>query len=147
MTVNNARDTERQAAIEELEALAHATKFGADMGDDVGEGRRTLSERIRGLVNNGKPVTTKTLLSWLPCILLIGVLCIGLVWQRYNIEKLSKEKEAVTERINIIKEKQLEMQKAYNQSVMISHIIEEMDSCGVKMHVEPPYKIRMKSNE
>ena len=139
--MNNARETEREAALEELEALAHATKFGADMGDDVGEGRRTLGERIRALLTGGKPITAKTLIEWIPCILLMGGLAIVLVWQRYNIEKLSKEKEAATEKINMIKEKQLEMQKAYHQSIMISRIMEEMDSCGKKMHVEPPYKI------
>ncbi|MBP5536421.1 MAG: hypothetical protein J6X62_06470 [Bacteroidales bacterium] len=141
-----ATEAERRAIREELEALAHATKFGADMGDDNGEGRRTLGQRIRGLVNHGQPITSKTLMNWLPCIIFIAILCLLLVWHRYYVEQLSKERKAATERINMLKERQTDIQKESQQSVKISKILEEMDTLGQPMQVAPPY-ILGKSNK
>lgn len=77
--------------------------------------------------------------GWLVALIVFFLLII--VSNRYYVEKLSKEKLAIEERINFLSEKRMQMKKEYQESVKISRIVEELDSVGVGLIAGPPYEL------
>ncbi|MCF0212059.1 MAG: hypothetical protein HUK17_04105 [Bacteroidales bacterium] len=77
--------------------------------------------------------------KWL--ILMIVGFCFVLNWNRYEVERLLKQKNALEKEIDFRKEQGVQMQKEYHQSVRISRIAKELDSLGVQFISGPPYEI------
>lgn len=67
--------------------------------------------------------------------------CIVLIFIRYKIESLQKEKNATEERINYLREERVQMQKEYQESIKISRIAKVLDSAQVGLISGPPYEI------
>ena len=63
------------------------------------------------------------------------------VHNRYNVEKIIKDKNETTEQISRLLERRIEMQKQYQQGVKISRIAEVLQESGVGITAGPPYVI------
>lgn len=74
-------------------------------------------------------------------LFLILGFCIILIFIRYKIEGLQKEKNATEERINYLREERVQMQKEYQESIKISRIAKVLDSAQVGLISGPPYEI------
>lgn len=97
-----------------------------------------------------KPISLKTikayfkgpwLLKQLPWIMMIMIYCLILVWNRYAVESLTKEKIELTKDMEHIREKRIQMQKDYQESIKISRIASVLDTIGVQFISGPPYEI------
>lgn len=102
------------------------------------KGRRpNWAARIVG----GDLLQSRVVLKQTKLILLIILYGLGLVFCRYRVEGLSKEKLAAQERINYLRESRIELQKRFQETVKISRIAEMLDSTGVGITAGPPYEI------
>lgn len=89
----------------------------------------------------GDVLQSKAVLRQIPVILLCCVYALLLVYNRYRVEDLTKEKLAAQERINFLRESRIELQKRYQETVKISQIAELLDSTGVGITAGPPFEI------
>ena len=89
----------------------------------------------------GEVLQSKAVLKQIPVILLCCVYALLLVYNRYRVEDLTKEKLAAQERINFLRESRIELQKRYQETVKISQIAELLDSTGVGITAGPPFEI------
>ena len=89
--------------------------------------------------------------SWVkqsvPFLAIIVAFWLLAVSNRYRVEKLTKEKIKVEDNIKYIREKRLQTQKEYQESVKISRIANELDSVGVGLIAGPPYEINVNEKE
>lgn len=83
----------------------------------------------------------KLVLKQIPLMLLCLFFLLLIVANRYKVESLSREKMAVEERINDLREERIQMQKQYQKSVKISQIAEDLSESGVGITSGPPYEI------
>lgn len=79
----------------------------------------------------------------IPLILLCVLFFLLLVFNRYQVENLSKKKIALQESIDYLREQRIQMQKEYQESIKISRIAKELDSAGVGFISGPPYEIEI----
>ena len=89
----------------------------------------------------GDLLQSKKVLKQIPLILLCCVYGLILVYNRYKVEDLTKEKLEAQERINFLRESKIELQKRYQENVKISHIARMLDSTGVGITAGPPFEI------
>ena len=89
----------------------------------------------------GDVLQSKAVLRQIPVILLCCVYALLLVYNRYRVEDLTKEKLAAQERINFLRESRIELQKRFQETVKISQIAELLDSTGVGITAGPPFEI------
>lgn len=108
-------------------------KEGSGNGPKIG---RIIESGLRGDLLGSEWVKRQV---WL--LLLIGSFCIAMIWMRYQVESLQKDKIATTERINFLREHQIQMQKQYQETVKISYIASALDSIKVGTVSGPPYEI------
>lgn len=64
-----------------------------------------------------------------------------LVYNRYQVEDLTKAKVEAQERIDFLRESRIELQKRYQEAVKISKIAEMLDSTEVGITAGPPFEI------
>ncbi len=103
----------------------------------VGEKKPNWLARILG----GDVLQSKAVVRQLPVILLGCLYALVLVYNRYQVEDLTKAKLAAQERINFLRESRIELQKRYQETVKISQIAELLDSTGVGITAGPPFEI------
>ena len=92
-------------------------------------------------VLGGDMLGDKMVLKQIPLVMLVLFYLLLVVGNRYRVEQLSREKMATEENINYLRQKQIEMQKRYQQSVKISQIAEDLKGTGVGITAGPPYEI------
>ncbi|MBQ9864787.1 MAG: hypothetical protein IJM33_05550 [Bacteroidales bacterium] len=100
-------------------------------------------KKVRWLprILGGDVLQSKAVLKQIPVILLGCFYALVLVYNRYQVEDLTKEKIVAQERINYLRECRIELQKHYQESIKLSHIAELLDSTGVGITAGPPYEI------
>lgn len=81
----------------------------------------------------------------IPLILLLCLFGLILVYNRYRIEDLSRKKQALQEDINYQRQKRIELQKRFQETVKISQIAEMLDSTGIGITAGPPYELKVES--
>ena len=89
----------------------------------------------------GDVLQSRAVVRQLPVILLGCLYALVLVYNRYQVEDLTKAKLAAQERINFLRESRIELQKRYQETVKISQIAELLDSTGVGITAGPPFEI------
>ena len=89
----------------------------------------------------GDLLADKMVLQQIPLLILCLIFLLLIVGNRYRVENLSREKMAVQERINDLREHRIQMQKQYQKSVKISQIAEDLSQSGVGITSGPPYEI------
>ena len=77
----------------------------------------------------------------IPLILLCVLYALVLVWARYQVETLTKQKIELQDRINNLRETRIEQQKHYQETIKISQIAERLDSTGIGITAGPPFEI------
>ena len=102
----------------------------------LGKAERTLSHLL-----GGDALADTFVLRQIPLVLLCLVCFLLVVANRYNVEKIIKDKNETTEQISRLREKRIEMQKQYQQGVKISRISEVLEESGVGIIAGPPYEI------
>ena len=103
----------------------------------VGKKKTNWLSRILG----GEVLQSKIVVKQLPLIFLCCFYALILVYNRYQVEDLTKGKLAAQERINYLRESRIELQKRYQETVKISQIAALLDSTGVGITAGPPYEI------
>ncbi|MBO4600240.1 MAG: hypothetical protein J5641_05830 [Bacteroidales bacterium] len=89
----------------------------------------------------GDLLQTKAVTRQIPVIFLGCFYALVLVYNRYQVEDLTKAKLDAQERINFLRESRIELQKRYQETVKISQIAELLDSTGVGITAGPPFEI------
>lgn len=92
-------------------------------------------------VLGGDLLADKVVLKQIPLLLLCLLFLLLIVANRYEVESLSREKQASEERINYLREHRIQMQKQYQQSIKISQIAEDLREQGVGITAGPPYEL------
>ena len=101
--------------------------------------RKGVVSRILG----GDVLQSRQVLKRIPLIILLCFYALVLVYSRYRVEDLTKEKIDAQERINYLRETRIELQKRYQETIKISEIAELLDSTGVGITAGPPYELRI----
>lgn len=101
------------------------------------------SKVVRGVAKalGGDLLADKMVLQQIPLLILCLIFLLLIVGNRYRVENLSREKLALQERINDLREHRIQMQKQYQKSVKISQIAEDLSQTGVGITSGPPYEI------
>lgn len=94
-----------------------------------------------GKVLGGDVLSDNLVLQQIPLLILCLIFLLLIVGNRYRVESLSREKMAIVERINDLREHRIQMQQQYQKSVKISQIAEELSQTGVGITSGPPYEI------
>ena len=90
-------------------------------------------------VLGGDILSDKFVLKQIPLILLCLVFLLLLVANRYQVESLSREKMRVMEKVNELREQQIELQKKNQNSVRISQIRDDLEKeKGLGIMPTPP---------
>lgn len=89
----------------------------------------------------GDVLQSKAVLRQIPLILLGCLYALVLVYNRYQVEDLTKSKVLAQERINCLREVRIELQKHYQETIKISQIADLLDSTGVGITAGPPFEI------
>lgn len=89
----------------------------------------------------GDVLQSQMVLRQIPLIVLLCIYGLLLVYNRYQVEDLTKAKIAGEERIDVLREKRIELQKRYQETIKISEIAERLDSTGVGITAGPPFEI------
>ena len=74
-------------------------------------------------------------------IFLIALFAMLLVGNRYHVEKLQKDKIETEERINILNEHRIQMQKQSQEQVKVSSLMKDLDSTGLGYSAGPPFEL------
>jgi len=93
------------------------------------------------MILGGEVLQTKLVLRQIPVILLGCVYALVLVYNRYQVEYLTKAKQDAEYKINCLRENRIFLQKRYQETVKISQIAEMLDSTGVGITAGPPFEI------
>lgn len=96
---------------------------------------------LRGILKNNK-ITRRGLRRYVPWIFMVVMCFVALIFNRYRLEDLVKEKNDTEERIKYLREHRIQMQKIYQESTKISKIAEELDTLGIGLLSGPPYEMK-----
>lgn len=99
--------------------------------------------RIVPRILGGDVLQSRGVLKRIPLIILLCFYALVLVYSRYRVEDLTKEKIEAQERINYLRETRIELQKQYQETIKISEIAEMLESTGVGITAGPPYELRI----
>ena len=89
----------------------------------------------------GDILADRMVLRQIPLLLLCLGCLLLVIANRYNVEKISRDKQETEVRINFLREHRIQMQKHYQQSIKISQIAEDLQESGVGITAGPPYEI------
>ena len=99
--------------------------------------QRNWLSRILG----GEVLQSRAVVKQIPLILMLCFYAILLVYNRYRVEDLTKEKAEAQDRINYLREARIELQKRYQETIKISQIAEMLDSTGIGITAGPPFEL------
>ena len=151
------RQEKEHQAKEQAEREQVAARKAAERAEKEREKQEQRSarqqERVKKIENNksvgwlketlgGDLLSRDFLRKNLLLLLLVMVLLMLVISNRYRVEQLSREKKALKEEINYLRENSIQMQREYQQSIKISCIAEALDSVGVGMIAGPPFEIK-----
>lgn len=108
--------------------------------DSTQQGKKN-SPNLFSLFVGGDFLQSKFVLRQGGLVLMIAVYCLVMVWNRYQVEDLTKSKIEAQDRINFLRETKIELQKRFQETIKISRIAEMLDSTGVGITAGPPYEI------
>ena len=122
-----------------------------------------MEEKIQDTIEESQPTATaaeqpaeRKRTNWLSRILggevlqsraVVVMLCfyaILLVYNRYRVEDLTKERTATQDRITYLREARIELQKRYQETIKISQIAEMLEGTGIGITAGPPYELDAK---
>ncbi|MBR1834211.1 MAG: hypothetical protein IJ785_01700 [Bacteroidales bacterium] len=103
------------------------------------EGRKKPNWVARIL--GGDVLQSRAVLRQGPLIVLLCFYAILLVYNRYRVEDLTKERAAAQERITYLREARIELQKRYQETIKISQIAELLEGTGIGITAGPPYEL------
>ena len=109
--------------------------------EEVQASRKGEKRSIRELLRNNK-ITRRGLRRYVPWIFMVVMCFAVLIFNRYRLEDLVKEKNDTEERIKYLREHRIQMQKIYQESTKISKIAEELDTLGIGLLSGPPYEMK-----
>ena len=138
--VEEGLEAPREEAAAENEATVSAAKAPKQRSD----GRSAKAARGIGRVLGGDLLADKLVLRQIPLLLLCLFYLLLIIGNRYRIENMSREKVAIEERINYLREQRRQMQKQYQQNVKMSQIADDLKETGVGITAGPPYELSEK---
>ncbi len=133
-----------EAPREEAAAENEATVSAAKLPKQRSDGRSAKAARGIGRVLGGDLLADKLVLRQIPLLLLCLFYLLLIIGNRYRIENMSREKVAIEERINYLREQRIQMQKQYQQNVKMSQIADDLKETGVGITAGPPYELSEK---
>lgn len=92
-------------------------------------------------IMGGEVLQSRAVLKQVPLVVMLCFYAILLVYNRYRVEDLTKERAATQERITYLREARIELQKRYQESIKISHIAEMLEGTGIGITAGPPYEL------
>lgn len=125
----------------EIQATVQEPQISSEKERKEKPHRSDKTARGIGKVLGGDVLADRLVLRQIPLVLLCLVYMLMIVGNRYRVERLSREKVVTEERINYLREHRIQMQKQYQQNVMISQIAEDLKGRGVGITSGPPYEI------
>jgi len=102
-------------------------------------------KNVVGSVLGGDVLQSKGVVKQVPLIVLLCLFGIVLVYNRYHIEDLSRQKIELQDEINYLRQKRIEQQKHFQETVKISQIAELLDSTGIGITAGPPYELTIEN--
>ena len=102
-------------------------------------------KNVVGRVLGGDVLQSKGVLKQMPLILLLCLFGIVLMYNRYRIEDLSRQKIELQNEINYLRQKRIEQQKHFQETVKISQIAKLLDSTGIGITAGPPYELTIEN--
>ena len=105
------------------------------------KGSDSKAARTAAKVLGGDILADKLVLKQIPLLLLCLGCLLLVIANRYNVEKISRDKQETEVRINFLREHRIQMQKQYQQSIKISQIAEDLSETGVGITAGPPYEL------
>jgi len=115
-------------------------KSDSMLKEDDTEQYRTEKISIGKLLRN-RTLIRKILRKYVPWTMMVVGLFFVLIYNRYAIEDLVKEKNATQERIKYLREYKIQMQQKYQESTKISKLAEELDTIHIGLLSGPPYEL------
>ena len=112
------------------------------------ENKQTGKKRKKGVVGKvirGDVLQNPKVLKQIPLVLLVCLFCIALVYNRYRIEDLNRQRQAMEDEKSYLQQKQIELQKRYQETIKISQIAEMLDSTGIGITAGPPFELRIEN--
>ena len=109
------------------------------------EHKEQKRKNVVGSVLGGDVLQSKRVLKRVPLIVLLCLYGIALVYNRYHIEDLSRKKIELQNEINYLRQKRIEQQKHFQETVKISQIAELLDSTGIGITAGPPYELTIEN--
>jgi cell division protein FtsL len=107
---------------------------------------RNNSNRKKGnlaQVLGGDMLGSHFVLRQIPLLLMILAGCLVMVWVRYKVEGLNKEKSKLQKEVSYLREQRVQMQKQYQESIRISRIDRELDTIDVGLVAGPPFELKV----
>ena len=87
---------------------------------------------------------SRAVLRQVPLVVMLCFYAILLVYNRYRVEDLTKERTATQDRITYLREARIELQKRYQETIKISQIAEMLEGTGIGITAGPPYELDAK---
>lgn len=112
-----------------------------DMAEEPVREKSSKGARTFAKVLGGDILADKMVLRQIPLLLLCLGCLLVVIANRYNVEKISRDKQETELRINYLREHRIQMQRQYQQSIKISQIAEDLKESGVGITAGPPYEI------
>ena len=139
----NREEPEEELRKDQEEAVAEglSAEESVDEGEVKGEVKGQSQASTWKKLLRGDVLGSSFWRQQLGLIIMIVVCMIIMVGMRYKVESLQKERIGVQERIGVLREHKIQMQKRYQESVKISRIEEQLDTIGVGLISGPPYEI------
>ena len=91
----------------------------------------------------GDMLGSRFVLRQIPLLLMILGGCLLMVKVRYTVETLNKEKDRLQKEVSYLRERRVQMQKQYQESIRISRIDRELDTIGVGLVAGPPFELKV----
>lgn len=127
--------------VDEPKTAEADTAAAPDAADEPADGKGGKGARRAAKVLGGDILADRMVLRQIPLLLLCLGCLLLVIANRYNVEKISRDKQETEVRINFLREHRIQMQKHYQQSIKISQIAEDLQESGVGITAGPPYEI------
>lgn len=96
---------------------------------------------LLGVILGGDLLQSKVVMRQIPLVVICCIYALLLVRNRYQVEDLTKAKIVAQDSINCLRERRIELQKRYQETIKISQIEKMLDTTGVGITAGPPYEI------
>lgn len=91
----------------------------------------------------GDVLESRFVMRQIPLVLIIVAMCLVMVGIRYKVEDLMREKKALQDKVDYLKEVRVQMRRQYQESIRISRIDQDLDTLGVGLVAGPPYELKI----